>query len=406
MKMAAPHPAILGSLLFAVLCPWATCAGAVAESAAPKGAEPAASAAHRGAAGQVRTYFVAADEVEWDYAPANLNLMTGKPFAGIAKMYTERGPTRIGKVYRKAVYHEYTDGTFTTRQARPPEWEHLGLLGPVLRAEVGDRIDVVFKNNASRPYSMHPHGVFYDKNAEGALYDDGTTGADKADDAVPPGGIHEYVWDVPERAGPGPNDPSSVVWLYHSHTDEPKDVNAGLVGVIIITRRGEAAPSGRPKDVDREFVTLFMIVDENQSWYLDHNIQTYCGDPKSVKKDELIPVDSDGAYTIDAGGFAGANFKATINGYLYGNGPMMTMQQGERVRWYVVALGNAFNFHTPHWHGNVVTVNGQHTDVLSIAPAQMIVCDMVPDNPGIWMYHCHVDDHMAAGMVTRYQVLP
>jgi len=31
--------------------------------------------------------------------------------------------------------------------------------GPILRAEVGEMIQVVFKNNAKRPYSVHAHGV-------------------------------------------------------------------------------------------------------------------------------------------------------------------------------------------------------------------------------------------------------
>ena len=31
----------------------------------------------------------------------------------------------------------------------------------------------MFKNKASFPYSMHPHGVVYAKNAEGAAYNDG-----------------------------------------------------------------------------------------------------------------------------------------------------------------------------------------------------------------------------------------
>ena len=34
----------------------------------------------------------------------------------------------------------------------------------------------------------------------------------------------------------------------------------------------------------------------------------------------------------------------------------------------------------------------------------MVVADMVPDNPGIWLFHCHVNDHITAGMLTRYQV--
>lgn len=31
--------------------------------------------------------------------------------------------------------------------------------GPLIRGEVGDILTVVFKNNASRPYSVHAHGV-------------------------------------------------------------------------------------------------------------------------------------------------------------------------------------------------------------------------------------------------------
>jgi FtsP/CotA-like multicopper oxidase with cupredoxin domain len=29
---------------------------------------------------------------------------------------------------------------------------------------------------------------------------------------------------------------------------------------------------------------------------------------------------------------------------------------------------------------------------------------MVPDDPGIWLFHCHVNDHIRAGMLTRYKV--
>ena len=41
--------------------------------------------------------------------------------------------------------------------------------------QVGDSIRVTFKNLASRPYTMHPHGVQYAQEMEGALhqYDSG-----------------------------------------------------------------------------------------------------------------------------------------------------------------------------------------------------------------------------------------
>lgn len=125
---------------------------------------------------------------------------------------------------------------------------------------------MVFRNHASHPYSIHPHGVLYAKDSEGADYNDGTGGADKTDGAVPPGGAHVYIWKIPERAGPGPNDPSSIFWFYHSHTDELRDVASGLFGGIAVTRRGMARPGGSPKDVDQEFVTIFITINENESW--------------------------------------------------------------------------------------------------------------------------------------------
>jgi hypothetical protein len=41
--------------------------------------------------------------------------------------------SRIGRVYKKALYIEYTDATFTVKKPQP-EWQ--GNLGPTLRAEV------------------------------------------------------------------------------------------------------------------------------------------------------------------------------------------------------------------------------------------------------------------------------
>jgi FtsP/CotA-like multicopper oxidase with cupredoxin domain len=356
--------------------------------------------------GKTRSYYIAADEVDWDYAPGGVNKMMGMKFEGYSKTFVEKGPDRIGTVYRKAIYREYTDETFKQLKPRPDEWATAGIIGPILRAEVGDTIRILFKNNASRAYSMHPHGVFYNKDSEGAPYDDGTSGADKGDDAVPPGKTHLYTWNVPERAGPGPNDPSSVVWLYHSHTNELKDVESGWVGAMIITRRGMADENGKPKDIDREFVCLFLLFDENVSWYIDHNIQTFTSDPKGVKKLEFAPVDDQGNFLGLGSGFTVANAKFAINGYIYGTGPMMTMKKGERVRWYLVALGEQFSVHTPHWHGNAVLHDGKRTDVVPLMQAQMETADMVPDNPRIWMFHCHIDDHMDAGMATLYKVEP
>src|SRR6476646_3686527 len=131
---------------------------------AATGASPAAAQDQPAAAGRVRTYYIAAEETDWDYAPLGIDMMTGKPFEGTSAAYTQPGPDHIGHVYRKALYREYTDATFATRKARAPEDEYLGVLGPILRAEVGDTIKVVFKNNASQPYSVHAPDVFRLRN--------------------------------------------------------------------------------------------------------------------------------------------------------------------------------------------------------------------------------------------------
>jgi hypothetical protein len=49
--------------------------------------------------------------------------------------------------YTKAVYKRYTDETFTKEIPRPTNELYMGLIGPIMRANVGDTIKVVFKNN-------------------------------------------------------------------------------------------------------------------------------------------------------------------------------------------------------------------------------------------------------------------
>ena len=346
--------------------------------------------------GRVRVYYIAADEVDWTFIPARADqALTGakddfSKFPGAKGTLDPNATT-----YRKALYREYTDSSFRTLKPRADAWAHLGVLGPVIRGEVGDTIKVVFRNHAKRPYSVHPHGVFYRKSSEGLAYLDGTSGADRMDDSVPPGGTHLYVWPVPERAGPAHGDGSSVFWTYHSHVDEGKDVNAGLLGPLIITRRGMARADGSPKDVDREFVTQYGLFDETLSWYFGANVERLYGSAKSY--------DSTDAQVREFHRFF------TINGYLEGNGPMLTAREGERVRWYVFSglnEQNSWDIHTPHWHGQTVVAMHMRTDMIMLNPMMSTVADMTPDNPGIWLYHCHMPGHFGGGMYTRFQVLP
>lgn len=309
------------------------------------------------ASARTRHYYIQAEEVTWDFAPSNENLVHGGPIPD---------PWTDSHVFPKTRYIEYTDDSFTARKAQP-EW--LGVLGPIIRAEVGDTVIVHFRNRASFPAGMHPHGFRYDKDSEGAHYMGVDAGQPPGAGAeIMPGDSFDYKWVADADSGPGPNDPSSLVWWYHSHIDEPAETNRGLLGPIVITKKGMARADGTPRDVDREFVTAFFIFNE-----------------------------LDGAEP---------GLMHSINGYIFGNLKGLTMKNGERVRWYVLGMGNEVDLHTPHWHGKTLDVAGRRTDVVELLPASMVTATMLADNPGEWMFHCHVADHIDAGMMTTYKILP
>ena len=84
----------------------------------------------------------------------------------------------------------------------------------------------------------------------------------------------------------------------------------------------------------------------------------------------------------------------------------MTMDQGDRVRWYIIAVGSDVDIHTPHWHGHTVLANGHRYDEVDIVPNVVVNADMHTENPGTWLFHCHVNDHIKAGMSSLYTVAP
>jgi hypothetical protein len=73
---------------------------------------------------KIRTYYLCAEEIDWDYTPDGKDMMMAMDFAGYSKAFTEHSEKRIGHTYRKAVFFEYTDGTFTTKKQCPQELGH------------------------------------------------------------------------------------------------------------------------------------------------------------------------------------------------------------------------------------------------------------------------------------------
>ncbi|KAL9655415.1 hypothetical protein ABK040_011256 [Willaertia magna] len=342
--------------------------------------------------GKVRRYYVAAEVIEWDYSPFGYNLFDGAKAPLPAAM--QRSATTIGRKFKKAVFREYTDKTFKKKKKHPIQ---LGFLGPVFRAEVGDQIRILFKNKLTKNgASMHPHGVHYEKNGEGASYYDNTGLYSNPGDDVHPGEIHEYVWDVPERAGPLPNGPSSINWLYHSHAHhEGMETNAGLMGMFVVYKKGMLDEKRQvAKDVDKEWFVLPRVIDETNSILFEDNIQIYLNATGTLTLEQYNRVKSDRT----------SNQKHTISGYMFNNHPGLTAFVGEKIRWYVGALGN-FDFHPIHWHGNTgIEDNVRRVDTILIGPGMNRILDMEADNPGTWLWHCHIDNHMMDGMTAVYTV--
>ncbi|TSK98392.1 Hephaestin-like protein 1 [Bagarius yarrelli] len=337
----------------------------------------------------LREYYLGIREVDWDYAPSGRNRINGLQIQQDkhASVFLTRNSNRIGKVYKKAVFKQYTNDAYSTEVPKP-DW--LGFLGPVIHAEVGDEIVVHLKNFASRAYSVHPHGVFYEKDAEGALYPDGTSGRFKHDDAVAPGQNYTYTWKVTEEFAPSESDSGCLTWIYHSHVDAPRDIAAGLIGVLLTCNKGVLAKSGGQRfDVDQEFFLMFSVVDENLSWYLNDNIHRFSPDATHLKEDE---------------DFQESNLMHSINGFVFGNLPPLNLCVGKTVSWHLFGIGNEVDIHSAYFHGHTLLDRGHRTDVLSLFPATFVTAKMIPMTTGKWMLSCQVNDHMQAGMQGFYQV--
>ena len=331
--------------------------------------------------GVVRRYYIAAEEVDWNYAPSGRNEITGLTFGTSSSSDPRednmiRSSTTIGRRVLKGMYKQYTDSSFNTAVSASA---YLGILGPVIRAQVGDKIEIVFKNKMSFGASMHPLGLLYSNDED--IIPDGP------DHIVAAGATYTYEWWVPSSAGPAANDPSSISWLYYSKGEGAEShIDTGLVGPIVITRANSQTSSSdlKPKDVDREFIILQSIFREDSSMLWEKNVQLLNVDPADLA--------------------FGSNERPHINGLMYGNLPGLEMSLGEKVRWYVMTTGSFDGLHTPHWHGNVVTIGGERTDVIELFPTSHSVSDMVADEAGTWLFHCHYSDHLLGGMVATYRI--
>jgi FtsP/CotA-like multicopper oxidase with cupredoxin domain len=97
------------------------------------------------------------------------------------------------------------------------------------------------------------------------------------------------------------------------------------------------------------------------------------------------------------------NFQ-TIDGRAFvGNTPIFRSRVGDTVQWDIMAMGS--EHHTFHVHGHRWKApDGTDRDTQTVGPAESFVVRWKEQDPGTWLYHCHVESHMAAGMIGTYRV--
>ncbi|XP_077622006.1 ceruloplasmin isoform X3 [Crocuta crocuta] len=346
----------------------------------------------------VRHYYIAAEEIIWNYAPSGIDIFTKENLTApgsASEVFFEQGPTRIGGSYKKLVYREYTDASFTNQKKRGPEEEHLGILGPVIWAEVGDTIRVTFHNKGTYPLSIEAIGVRVSKDNEGTYY--ASHHNLSSGSAPPPSASHvapeqtfTYEWTVPEEVGPTHKDPVCLSKMYYSAVDPTKDIFTGLIGPMKICRKGSLHENGRQKDVDKEFYLFPTVFDENESLLLDDNIRMFTTAPHLVHKDD--------------GDFQESNKMHSMNGFMYGNQPGLSMCKEESVVWYLFSAGNEADVHGIYFTGNTYLSKGERRDTANLFPQTSLTLFMQPDTQGTFDVECLTTDHYTGGMKQKYTV--
>ncbi|KAG8450478.1 hypothetical protein GDO86_002946 [Hymenochirus boettgeri] len=333
----------------------------------------------RSSKGKKRLYYIAAEEELWDY------------YGPIKSIFTKEQPDRGRKPtqYTKVRFRQYIDADFNKPDVQGEYEEHLGILGPVIRAEVDDVIQITFKNSASRPYSLHAHGVSYDKTSEGLSYGDQSPDWLKKDDAVKPGETHVYVWLATKQSGPESEGSACRTWTYYSGVNPERDIHSGLLGPLLICKNGTLHKhSNRPVD-DREFILLFMTFDEEKSWYFEKNMK------KTYNEITEKPLPAMNCHTFHA-----------INGIIY-NLQGLVMYKNESVRWHLINMGGPKDLHVVHFHGQTVIEKSYRESqygVYPLLPGSFSTVEMRPSKSGQWLLDTEIPEYQQAGMQALFHI--
>lgn len=226
-------------------------------------------------------------------------------------------------------------------------WTYDGTVpGPTIHVRQGDRVRVVLVNKLPEATTIHWHGLPVGPDM------DGVPGLSQS--AVAPDQAFVYSFVASE---PG-------TYIYHTHFDDFNQLDRGLYGAVVVD---DAKPAQR---FEREYLMLL------SSWRVHSDTENFF----------------------------------SINGKSYPLTRPFVVHPGDRVRVREINISGT-EFHTMHLHGHrfqtiamdgqaVAAANRQRMVTLSIGPGETRDIAFVANaQPGTWMFHCHVADHMMNGAI-------
>jgi FtsP/CotA-like multicopper oxidase with cupredoxin domain len=235
-------------------------------------------------------------------------------------------------------------------------WSYNGMIpGPVMHANVGDKIRIVLKNELPESTSLHLHGVRVPNAMDGV---DPYT-----QKPIEPGATFIYEWTATEPS----------VGMYHSHHNAQVQVPNGLAGAILIgdwKAMAMTAAGGRTKDAN------------------------------NVAEQEVVMVLNDSG-TIGL----------SLNGKSFPATSPYSLAIGESMVVHYYNEGNMT--HPMHLHqpsGLVVAKDGKvlespfWADTLNVAPGERWTVVYTPKDAGVWAWHCHILTHAETPEGMRYMV--
>jgi plastocyanin/uncharacterized cupredoxin-like copper-binding protein len=250
-------------------------------------------------------------------------------------------------------------------------WVYNGQMsGPEIRVREGDLVRITLRNELPVGTTIHWHGV----NLPPEM--DGPVGLNQA--AVEPG--EEFVYEFVAT-------PAGTRW-YHSHADPTAQIALGLYGSFIVE------PQEPRRTYDRDYTYIL------NEWDLELTPDVAMGIAPRGARDQIL-----------RGGELGTDL-FLMNGHAHESIPPIRLAEGERV---LVRLINAGNLpHAIHTHGHsfkIVATDGNDVpegmallkDTVLIGPGERYDLELDGNNPGVWMFHCHMENHAANGMMSLIQ---